>query len=236
MKMNRREFSLSIAGMLFTAGIPFKAFAKNNINRRNIMPFTLPKLPFAKDALEPHMSSETFSYHHEKHHQAYVDNLNKLIEGTKFEKMTLEDIIKNSDGGIFNNAAQVWNHTFFWNSLSPKGGGMATGDIAKQIETDFGSFEKFAAEFTEAGKTQFGSGWAWLVLDGDKLKVVKTGNAETPITKGQIPLLTIDVWEHAYYLDFQNKRPDFIASYLKNLVNWDFANENLARNDVYKAA
>lgn len=234
--MNRREFSLSIAGMLFTAGIPFKAFAKNNINRRNIMPFTLPKLPFAKDALEPHMSAETFSYHHEKHHQAYVDNLNKLIEGTKFEKMTLEDIIKNSDGGIFNNAAQVWNHTFFWNSLSPKGGGMATGDIAKQIETDFGSFEKFAAEFTEAGKTQFGSGWAWLVLDGDKLKVVKTGNAETPITKGQIPLLTIDVWEHAYYLDFQNKRPDFIASYLKNLVNWDFANENLARNDVYKAA
>lgn len=198
------------------------------------MTFTLPELPYATDALEPHMSAKTFSFHHAKHHNAYVTNLNKLIEGTDFAGKTLEEITKSSDGGVFNNAAQVWNHTFFWNSLSPNGGGAPTGAIAKKIDASFGSYDKFREEFTAAATTQFGSGWAWLVLDGDALKIVKTANAETPITGSAIPLLTIDVWEHAYYLDFQNARPGFIASYLDNLVNWDFANENLARGDIFK--
>ena len=200
------------------------------------MAFTLPKLPFAKDALEPHMSAETFSFHHEKHHNAYVTNLNKLIEGTEFENKSLEEIIKKSSGGIFNNAAQVWNHTFFWNSLSPKGGGKASGALAEKINEDFGSFEKFEEEFKNAGATQFGSGWAWLVLDGGKLKVEKTANAETPLTKGQTPLLTIDVWEHAYYLDFQNRRPDFISTFLEKLANWEFAAENFEKARQAKAA
>ncbi len=200
------------------------------------MAFTLPKLPFAKDALEPHMSAETFSFHHEKHHNAYVTNLNKLIEGTEFENKSLEEIIKKSSGGIFNNAAQVRNHTFFWNSLSPKGGGKASGALAEKINEDFGSFEKFEEEFKNAGATQFGSGWAWLVLDGGKLKVEKTANAETPLTKGQIPLLTIDVWEHAYYLDFQNRRPDFISTFLEKLANWEFAAENFEKARQAKAA
>jgi len=192
------------------------------------MTFTLPPLPFATDALEPYMSAETFSFHHAKHHNAYVTNLNKLIDGTDFAGKTLEEIIKTSEGGIFNNAAQVWNHTFFWHSLTPNGGGAPTGAIADKIVADFGSYDKFREEFTAAATTQFGSGWAWLVIDAGKLKVVKTGNAETPITKGQKPILTLDVWEHAYYLDFQNRRPDFIATYLDKLVNWKFANENLA--------
>ena len=200
------------------------------------MAFTLPKLPFAKDALEPHMSAETFSFHHEKHHNAYVTNLNKLIEGTEFENKSLEEIIKKSSGGIFNNAAQVWNNTFFWNSLSPKGGGKASGALAEKINEDFGSFEKFEEEFKNAGATQFGSGWAWLVLDGGKLKVEKTANAETPLTKGQTPLLTIDVWEHAYYLDFQNRRPDFISTFLEKLANWEFAAENFEKATQAKAA
>ncbi len=190
------------------------------------MVFTLPPLPFEKDALEPHMSAETFSFHYEKHHNTYVVNLNKLVEGTEFADKSLEDIIKSSNGGIFNNAAQVWNHTFFWNSLSPKGGGMPTGALAEKITQDFGSFDKFKEEFSAAGATQFGSGWAWLVLENGKLKVEKTPNAETPLTKNQTPLLTIDVWEHAYYLDFQNRRPDFIATFLDKLVNWEFAAQN----------
>lgn len=191
------------------------------------MAFTLPELPYAKNALEPYMSANTFSFHHEKHHNAYVVNLNKLIPGTEFEKMSLEEIIRKSSGPIFNNAAQVWNHTFFWQSMKPKGGGKPTGAIAKQIEKDFGSYDKFREEFTNAATTQFGSGWAWLVLDGGKLSIIKTGNAETPVTQGKKAILTIDVWEHAYYLDYQNRRPDFITAFLDHLVNWEFAEKNL---------
>jgi superoxide dismutase, Fe-Mn family len=195
------------------------------------MPFDLPALPYGTDALEPHMSANTFSYHHAKHHKAYVDNLNKLIAGTEFEGKSLIEIVKASNAvnaGVFNNAAQVWNHTFFWHSMKPNGGGAPTGAIASKIDADFGSFEAFVEQFKAAGATQFGSGWAWLVLDMEgKLKVVKTANAETPFTKGDKPLLTLDVWEHAYYLDYQNLRPKFIETFLNSLVNWDFANANL---------
>lgn len=198
------------------------------------MAFELPALPYAKDALEPHMSANTFSFHHEKHHNTYVVNLNGLIEGTDLEGKSLEDIVAATAGnpdkaGVFNNAAQVWNHTFFWHSMKPNGGGAPTGDLAAKIDADFGSFDAFKDAFKAAGATQFGSGWAWLVVgDGGKLEVVKTPNAETPLTAGKTPLLTCDVWEHAYYLDYQNRRPDFLAAFLDNLANWDFAAENLA--------
>lgn len=190
--------------------------------------FTLPALPFEKTALEPYISSQTFDFHHGKHHKTYVDNLNNLVAGTKFENSSLEEIIKDSEGGIFNNAAQVWNHTFYWNCLSPNGGGAPQGKLLEKIEQSFGSFDEFKAKFTEAAKTQFGSGWAWLVSQGDELKIVKTSNAGNPLTDGQTPLLTIDVWEHAYYLDFQNKRPDYITTFLDKLVNWEFVSKNLA--------
>ncbi len=197
------------------------------------MAFTLPPLPYAHDALAPNISKETLEFHHDKHHQAYVTNLNKLIEGTPMDNDSLEDVIKasakdSSKAGIFNNSAQVWNHTFYWHSMKPAGGGKPTGEIAKRIDADFGSYEKFVEEFKVAGTTQFGSGWAWLVLDGGKLKVTKTGNADLPMVHGQTALLTMDVWEHAYYLDYQNKRPDYISTFLDKLVNWDFANENLS--------
>ena len=198
------------------------------------MAFELPALPYAKDALEPHMSANTFSFHHEKHHNTYVVNLNGLVEGTDLEGKSLEDIVAATAGnpdkaGVFNNAAQVWNHTFFWHSMKPNGGGAPTGDLAAKIDADFGSFDAFKDAFKAAGATQFGSGWAWLVVgDGGKLEVVKTPNAETPLTDGKTPLLTCDVWEHAYYLDYQNRRPDFLAAFLDNLANWDFAAENLA--------
>lgn len=209
-----------------------RAFAsQNNLNTKNKdkkMPITLPELPYADNALEPHISANTLSFHYGKHHNAYVTNLNKLITGGEFENSSLEDIIKKSDGGIFNNAAQVWNHTFYWNSMKQNGGGEPSGALADKINEDFGSFDSFKEEFAGAAATQFGSGWAWLVLDGGKLKVVKTANAETPLTSGQTPLLTIDVWEHAYYLDFQNKRPDYIQTFLNSLANWDFAAENFA--------
>lgn len=197
------------------------------------MAFELPALPYAVDALEPNYSAQTFSFHHAKHHKAYVDNLNKLIAGTELESKSLVEIIKASEGsnpGVFNNSAQVWNHTFFWHSMKPNGGGAATGAVADKINADFGSFEAFVEAFKTAGATQFGSGWAWLVLDGvdGKLKVTKTVNAETPITKGDKPIICIDVWEHAYYLDYQNLRPKFIETFLEKLVNWDFANTNLS--------
>ncbi len=195
------------------------------------MTFELPKLPYANDALEPYYSANTFSYHHAKHHNAYVVNLNNLIKDTDFAGKSLVEIVKASDGtnaGVFNNSAQIWNHTFFWHSMKPNGGGAPTGAIAEKIAADFGSYEKFVEEFKAAGATQFGSGWAWLVLGTDgKLKVTKTPNAETPFTKGDKPILTIDVWEHAYYLDYQNLRPKFIETFLEKLVNWDFANSNL---------
>jgi Fe-Mn family superoxide dismutase len=197
------------------------------------MAFELPALPYPADALKPYMSAETFSYHHGKHHAAYVANLNKLIEGTDLANKSLEEIIKATFGdpnkaGIFNNAAQVWNHTFFWESMKPGGGGAPTGPIADKINADFGGYDKFAEAFKTAAATQFGSGWAWLVLEDGTLKVTKTPNAENPLVYGQTPLLTLDVWEHAYYLDYQNRRPDFISAYLEHLVNWDAANARLA--------
>ena len=193
------------------------------------MAFTLPPLPYDKSALAPHLSAETLEYHHGKHHKAYVDNLNKLIEGKPEATKSLEDIIKTSEAGVFNNAAQIWNHTFYWSSMKPGGGGQPTGDLAQAITRDFGSYEKFAEEFTTAGTTQFGSGWAWLVLENGKLSVTKTGNADLPMKHGQKALLTMDVWEHAYYIDFRNARPKYIETFLKNLANWDFALENLKK-------
>jgi len=192
------------------------------------MAFTLPPLPYDKNALAPHISGETLDYHYGKHHQAYVTNLNKLVEGKPEASKSLEDIILSSDGGVFNNAAQIWNHTFYWQSMKPNGGGLPAGDLADAINRDFGSFDKFAEEFTAAATTQFGSGWAWLVLGKDKkLAVTKTPNADLPLKHGQKALLTIDVWEHAYYIDFRNQRPKYIETFLKHLANWDFALANL---------
>jgi Fe-Mn family superoxide dismutase len=200
---------------------------KNEGDRSMAVP--LPNLPYAKDALAPHISAETLEYHHGKHHAAYVNNLNKLIEGKPEASKSLEDIIKSSDGGLFNNAAQVWNHTFYWSCMKPNGGGQPTGDLAAAIQRDFGSFDKFAEAFSNAAATQFGSGWAWLVLDNGKLAVTKTGNADLPMKHGQKALLTLDVWEHAYYIDYRNARPKYIETFLKSLVNWDFALENLKK-------
>ncbi|MDC0717537.1 superoxide dismutase [Nannocystis bainbridge] len=191
------------------------------------MPFTLPELPYAKDALAPHISAETLEFHHDKHHAAYVNNLNKLLAGKPEAELPLEEVILRSDGGVFNNAAQVWNHTFYWHSMKPNGGGRPTGELAAAIDRDFGSFEKFREEFANAATTQFGSGWAWLVLADGKLSVTKTGNADLPLKHGQTALLTIDVWEHAYYIDFRNARPKYIDTFLDHLVNWDFVAGNL---------
>jgi Fe-Mn family superoxide dismutase len=192
------------------------------------MAFELPPLPYAIDALAPKgISQETLEYHYGKHHQAYVTNLNKAIEGTDDEKKTLEEIILSSEGPKFNNSAQVWNHTFYWNCMSPSGGGAPSGDLASRIDADLGSFDDFKSKFADAATTQFGSGWAWLVEDGGKLDVVKTANADLPLKHGQKALLTIDVWEHAYYIDFRNARPNYISNYIDNLINWDFVASNL---------
>ncbi len=194
------------------------------------MAFELPALPFDPKALEPHMSAETFEYHHGKHHAAYIAKLNAAIEGTDNADKSLEDIIAGAEinSGLFNNAAQHWNHSFFWNCLSPNGGGPATGAVADAIGSSFGSFEKFSEAFSDAAATQFGSGWAWLVTDGSKLSVEKTANADLPLKHSAKALLTIDVWEHAYYIDYRNARPKFIETFLTHLVNWDFVNETLA--------
>ncbi len=192
------------------------------------MAFELPPLPYAKDALAPHISEETLEYHYGKHHQTYVTNLNNLVPGTEFEGLSLEEIIKKSSGGIFNNAAQIWNHTFYWNSLSPNGGGEPTGDLANAIDRSFGSFAEFKEQFTKCAVTTFGSGWAWLVKNSDgSLQLVSTSNAGCPLTEGQTPLLTCDVWEHAYYIDYRNARPKYLEAFW-SLVNWDFAAENYA--------
>ncbi len=194
------------------------------------MAFTLPPLPYDKNALAPHVSAETLEYHHGKHHQAYVTNLNKLVEGKPEANRSLEEVIMASEGPVFNNAAQIWNHTFYWNSMKPGGGSAPTGDLADAIKRDFGSFEKLAEEFSAAATTQFGSGWAWLVLGKDKkLAVTKTANADLPMKHGQKALLTIDVWEHAYYIDYRNARPKYIETFLKHLANWAFASENLMK-------
>lgn len=196
------------------------------------MTISLPDLPYGKADLAPHISEQTLEFHYGKHHQGYVDKTNKAIAGTKLEDASLEEIVRHAAGndqGLFNNAAQVWNHTFYWNSMKPKGGGAPTGAIADAINTTFGGFESFKEAFADAGATQFGSGWAWLVVKDGKLEVRQTLNAETPLTdEACTPLLTMDVWEHAYYLDYQNKRPAYIDAFLDNLVNWDFANENLS--------
>lgn len=191
------------------------------------MAIELPALPYSNDALAPHISPETIEYHYGKHHRAYVDKLNGMIKGTEFENMSLEEIVKKSAGGMFNNAAQVWNHTFYWNCLQANGGGQPTGALADKITADFGSFDKFQEEFTQAAATRFGSGWAWLVKKPDgKLAICSTANADTPLTAGDTPLLTCDVWEHAYYVDYRNARPKYIETFWK-LVNWDFVSKNL---------
>jgi len=190
------------------------------------MAFELPELPYAKNALEPHISAETLEYHYGKHHQAYVNKLNGMIPGTAFENASLEEIIMKADGGVFNNAAQIWNHSFYWNCMTPDGSGKPEGDLASAIDDAFDSFDNFKEKFTQAGMTQFGSGWAWLVKNGDgKLAIVKTLNAGNPMTDGHTPILTCDVWEHAYYIDTRNDRGKYISNFW-HLVNWDFVAKN----------
>jgi Fe-Mn family superoxide dismutase len=204
------------------------------------MAFTLPELPYASNALEPHISANTLSFHHGKHHNTYVVNLNKMVEGTPQAQQSLEEVILSSakdasKAGIFNNAAQVWNHTFYWHCLTPNGGGSPSGELAAAIVKAFGSYDAFKEQFKQAALTQFGSGWAWLVLDKGELKITKTANADTPMVHGQTALLTCDVWEHAYYIDYQNRRPDYVDTFLNNLVNWPFVAQNYAEG-LKKAA
>ncbi|MFW6137165.1 MAG: superoxide dismutase [Candidatus Aminicenantaceae bacterium] len=230
-RINRREFLFTtMAGSAALAGtrLGFPDISKGSAA------IELPPLPYASDALEPYISSRIMSFHYGKHHHGYVNNINGLIKDTGLAGYSLEKIIKTSAGdtskaAVFNNAAQVWNHTFYWKSMKPKGGGMPTGSLAEEIASAFGSFENFKEEFAAAAAAQFGSGWAWLVKDGTSLKVMKTGNADTPLAHEQTPLLTIDVWEHAYYLDYQNRRKDYIEAFLAHLINWDFAAENFSR-------
>ena len=204
----------------------------SNTKTETVILHLLPPLPYAENALDPVISAHTISFHYGKHHKAYVDNLNKLVAGTEFAGLPLEKIIADATGkadktAVFNNAAQAWNHTFYWNSLTPKGGGEPSQALKTKIESSFGSVDACKKELALAATTQFGSGWAWLVLDGDKLKVIKTSNADSPLTKGMKPLLTIDVWEHAYYLDYQNRRADYVNAVLEKLINWNFASSNL---------
>ncbi len=227
---NRRQFLTTL--LVGSSVLAFGGLLGSRSARAADGPFKLPPLPYAENALEPVISARTIGFHYGKHHQGYVNNLNKLVTGTPLADQPLEAVVKataNPDQTvIFNNAAQVWNHTFYWNSLKPKGGGKPTGALAEMIDKSFGGFEQFKAEFAKAATSQFGSGWAWLVKDGDKLAVVKTGNADNPLVHGQKPLLTVDVWEHAYYLDYQNRRADYVTAVLDDLINWDFAAQNLA--------
>jgi len=225
--LNRRDFLIASAGTFATmamSGFPQSAQAA--------APLLLPPLPYAENALQPVITAQMIGFHYGKHHKGYVDNLNKLITATEYADLPLEKIITGTSGqpdkaAIFNNAAQIWNHTFYWNSLSPKGGGEPPAALKQKIEAAFGSVDACKKEFASAAVGQFGSGWAWLVLDGDKLKVVKTGNADTPLTTGVKPLLTIDVWEHAYYLEYQNRRADYVNAVLDKLINWEFAAQNM---------
>jgi Fe-Mn family superoxide dismutase len=198
--------------------------------KESAMPFTLPPLPYDKAALAPYLSAETLEFHYGKHHQAYVNNLNKLTEGKPEAKKSLGEIIMTAPpGGLFNNAAQIWNHTFYWSCMKPNGGGEPTGDLGEAIERDFGSYAKFKEQFTASATTLFGSGWTWLVLEDGKLKIVQTKDADLPMKHKQVALLTLDVWEHAYYIDYRNARPKYIETFLDHLVNWDFAAANLAK-------
>lgn len=194
------------------------------------MPVSFPDLPYPVDALEPHVSAQTLEFHYGKHHKGYIDKLKAAIEDTPYVDMKLEQIITEAhaaaDTGVFNNAAQAWNHDFLWHSMAPNGGGMPTGALADAISQQFGDADTFRAAFKKAALGRFGSGWAWLVSSGDKLDIVTTGNADTPLTDGKIPLLTLDVWEHAYYLDYQNRRGDYVDTYLDSLINWEFAAAN----------
>ncbi len=225
--LNRRDFlhASSGAALLFAmGGFP------DNVRAATV--HALPPLPYAENALVPVISANTVNFHYGKHHKGYVDNLNKLVAGTEFADLSLEKIIEATTGqaektAIFNNAAQIWNHTFYWRSLKVNGGGAPSAALKQKIEVSFGSVDACKKELVTAATTQFGSGWAWLVLDGDKLKVVKTSNADLPVTKGMKPLLTIDVWEHAYYLDYQNRRAAYVNAVLDKLINWDFAADNL---------
>ncbi|MEI8033585.1 MAG: superoxide dismutase [Chlorobiaceae bacterium] len=197
------------------------------------MAYQQPALPYPETALEPYISAKTLGFHYGKHHATYITNYNNLVAGTPLDTLCIEEVISLSAAdpgkvGIFNNGAQAWNHSFYWNSLKPNGGGEPSGELAAKIAQDFGSFLKFKEELKSAAATQFGSGWAWLVLDKGTLKVVKTGNAQTPMTSGQTPILTVDVWEHAYYLDYQNRRPDYVATVIDNLLNWEFAAKNFS--------
>lgn len=201
------------------------------------MAYTQPELPFAEHALDPHISANTLGFHYGKHHATYVKKYNDMVAGTPYDDQSIEDVIVATandpdKAGVFNNGAQAWNHSFYWNSLSPEGGGKPSGEIAAKIESDLGGYDAFKNEFANAAATQFGSGWAWLVLDAGKLKIVKTANAQTPLANGMYPLLTIDVWEHAYYLDYQNRRPDYIAAVIDELLNWEFVSENLLKAQV----
>jgi Fe-Mn family superoxide dismutase len=223
---------LAAGASLLTANLSFADAKAAQPIKEKPMAITLPELPYAQNALEPYISANTLGFHHGKHHAAYVTNLNNLIKDTDMANAPLEEIIRKSAGdsgktAIFNNAAQVWNHTFYWHSMKPGGGGAPKGKIAEKINKDFGSFDTFKEAFKTAGATQFGSGWAWLVLENGALKVTKTPNADLPMVHGQTAVLTMDVWEHAYYLDYQNRRPDYITTFLDKLVNWDFAEANL---------
>jgi Fe-Mn family superoxide dismutase len=202
--------------------------------QKTVISIALPRLPYPEDALAPVISARTLSLHHGKHHKAYVDKTNELIAGTELEGRALEDVIMAASGRsdkaeLFNNAAQAWNHAFYWRSMKPRGGGKPPAELAAEIDAAFGGVDAFKKQFADAAVTQFGSGWAWLVRDGHALKIVKTSNAELPLTMGQTPLLAIDVWEHAYYIDYQNKRPDYVAAVIDKLLNWEFASENLAQ-------
>lgn len=244
MGISRRTFLQLALGSAVVAGArPFAGAAPIHPKTHEAhMTFSLPPLPYDKKALEPHISAQTFDFHHGKHHNAYVTKLNELVAGTEYEKMPLEDIIMKTAGNadkmaIFNNAAQHWNHSFFWQCLMPNGGGKPTGELAKRIDSDLGGYEKFAADFKAAAIAQFGSGWAWLVADkSGKLEIMKTPNADLPMAHGKRALLTVDVWEHAYYLDYQNRRPDFVQTCLDKLINWEFAAKNYAGEQFKVAA
>jgi Fe-Mn family superoxide dismutase len=234
--MERREFLIASGASAVGLAFPFTSGAQpadapaTKPPKENPMPFTLPALPYDVAALEPFLTKENLELHHGKHHNAYVVNLNKFVDDGKADgAKSLEDIILSSEGPVFNNAAQIWNHTFYWNSMKPKGGGEPTGKLAEAIARDFGSFAKFKEEFTAASVGQFGSGWGWLVVDGGKLKVTKTGNADLPLKYKQAALITCDVWEHAYYPTYKNLRPKYVEVFLASLVNWDFAAANFAR-------
>lgn len=229
--LSRRQFlATAIAGSTVLTGMAmgFPSFV------RGAAPFGLPALPYPENGLEPYISARTLSFHYGKHHQGYVNNTNNLVKGTPYENLSLEEIIKRSaslheNRAIFNNAAQVWNHTFYWQGMKPNGGGGPTGELAARISQAFGSVDGFRETFLKEAASLFGSGWTWLVKEGQSLKVVQTNNADTPLAHGQMPLLTVDVWEHAYYLDYQNRRKDYLDAFLDHLVNWDFVAENLAK-------